>query len=209
MDPTPEKAGERHGPEGTQLHSGRHGPQLVHTRGRRWSDRAEKRFLDHLAATANVIASAQACGFSPQALYARRRKDAAFAERWDAALAQGYAHIEALLVQRSIEVLEGVEPDPATPIIIRDMTVKDALMLLGHHRRVVQGFPLKSRQRWQRPVPIEEVRADILRKVEAMERAQRVKTQRAWAKAVTGRDQPDVPAARDLVRAYRGGPRTS
>lgn len=192
------------GPEGTRLQTGRHGPQLVRTRGRRWSDRAEKRFLDHLAAAANVIASAQACGFSPQALYARRRKDAAFAERWDAALAQGYAHIEALLVQRSIEVLEGVEPDPATPIIIRDMTVKDALMLLGHHRRVVQGFPLKSR-RWQRPVPIEEVRQDVLRKVAAMERAQRIKTQRAWAKALTGREQPDVPATRDLVRVHRGG----
>jgi hypothetical protein len=53
-------------------------------------------------------------------------------------------------------------------------------------------------------VPIEDVRQDILRKVEAMERAQQVKTQRASAKALTGRDQPNVPAARDLLRVHRG-----
>jgi hypothetical protein len=118
------------GPQGTQLHLGRRGPQLVTTRGHRWSDEAETLFLDHLAATANVSASAKACAFSTHALYARRRKDPAFMQRWDVALAQGYAHVEAL---------EGFAPDPDTPIIIRDMTVKDALSLLGHHRRAIEG----------------------------------------------------------------------
>ncbi|HYE58036.1 MAG TPA: hypothetical protein VD948_06005 [Rhodothermales bacterium] len=149
-----EHEGDRSRPEGSQLYFGRHGPQRVNTRGARWSDEAETIFLDHLAATANVSASAKACGFTTQALYARRRKDAAFERRWDAALAQGYAHIEALLVQRAIEALEGFEPDPDTPIMIRDMTVKDAMILLGHHRRVVEGRPLKSRQRWPQEVPI-------------------------------------------------------
>ena len=181
------------GPEGTMIHTGRHGPQRVATRGRRWSDRAETIFLDHLAATANVTASASACGFTTQALYARRRKDAAFEQRWDAALAQGYAHIEALLVQRAIEALEGVEPDPATPIMIRDMTVKDALTLLGHHRRVVEGLPLKSRRRWQREVPIEEVRNEILRKVEAIERAKVARRAQGWVTALSRPPQPGLP----------------
>jgi hypothetical protein len=180
---TRQQAGERHGPEGTQLHVGRHGPQLVRTRGRRWSDQAEKRFLDHLAATANVMASAQACGFTTPALYSRR--DATFRQRWDVALAQGYAHIEALLVQRAIEALEGFEPDPATPLMIRDMTVKDALMLLGHHRRAVEGLlPHSRRPAWRQEPTIEEVKQGILRKIEAIERAERVKTGRAWAKAL-------------------------
>ena len=164
---------QRLGAERTRLRLGRHGPQRVRTRGARWSGEAERAFLDHLAATANVMASAEACGFSPQTVYARRRKDAGFEERWDVALAQGYAHIEALLVQRTIEALEGFEPDPAASIMIRDMTVKDALILLGHHRRVVEGLPLRSRRRWQQEMPIEEVRQDILRKVEAIERARR------------------------------------
>jgi hypothetical protein len=164
---------QRKGTVGTRVQLGRHGPQRVRSRGKRWSDTAETRFLDHLAATANVMASAEACRFSPQAVYARRRKDAAFEQRWDAALAQGYAHIEALLVQRTIETLEGFEPDPATPIVIREMTVKDALILLGHHRRVVEGRPMSSRQKWQREVPIEDVRESILRKIDAMDRSRR------------------------------------
>jgi hypothetical protein len=195
--------GERRRPEGTQLHFGRHGPQRVETRGWRWSDEAETLFLDHLAATANVTASSAACGFSPQALYARRRKDAAFQQRWDVALAQGYAHIEALLVQRAIEALEGFAPDPQTPLVIRDMTVKDALILLGHHRRTMEGLPRSRRKPWEREVPIEEVRQEILRKVEAIERVKRAQAGRDWAAAL-GSEQHQARAARELVQAYRG-----
>ena len=97
----------------------------------------------------------------------RRRKDPAFHKRWDVALAQGYAHIEALLVQRAIEALEGWAPDPDTPIVIRDMTVKDALILLGHHRRTIEGGP-RSRRQWARPRTLDEMRDSILRKLEAI-----------------------------------------
>lgn len=165
--------GERRGPAGTMIHTGRHGTQLVATDGHRWSDEAEEIFLNHLAATANVMASAKACGFSTAALYCRRRKEPAFQMRWDAALAQGYAHMEALLLQRSIEALEGFEPDPDTPIVIRDMTVKDALLLLGHHRRVLEGGPLRSRRRWERRKTFDECRESILTKIEAIERMSR------------------------------------
>ena len=191
------------GPKGTLLHENRHGPQLVRSRGRRWSDRAEKLFLDHLAATANVMASAEACGFSPQAVYARRRKDAAFQQRWDVALAQGYAHVEALLVQRAIEALEGFEPDPATPIIVRDMTVKDAMILLGHHRRTMEGRPRDRGKPWQRETPIEDVRQEILRRAEALDRVRRAKIARDWVAALTGQPHGDGATTRNLVAAYR------
>ena len=160
-----------HGPAGTLIHAGRHGTQLVSTRGHRWSDEAEELFLNHLAATANVSASARACGFSAEALYARRRKDGAFLQRWDVALAQGYAHMEALLLQRSIEALEGFAPDPDTPIVIRDLTARDVLTLLGHHRRAVEGGPRSKR--WARRKSFEESRDSILNKLEAIERARR------------------------------------
>jgi hypothetical protein len=171
------------GPQGTQLQLGRHGPQRVTTRGHRWSDEAETLFLDHLAATANVSASAKACGFSTHALYARRRQDPAFMQRWDVALAQGYAHIEALLIQRAIEALEGFAPDPDTPVIIRDMTVKDALILLGHHRRSIEGGP-RSRRQWARPRTLDEVSDSILRKLDAVAGAEQAKREQAWAKAL-------------------------
>lgn len=197
--PTPRPGGIK----GTQLHAGRHGPQRVRSRGRRWSDRAEKRFLDHLAATANVMASAEACGFTPQAVYVRRRKDAAFRQRWDVALAQGYAHVEALLVQRAIEALEGFEPDPATPIIARDMTVKDAMILLGHHRRTMEGRSRGRGKSWEREMPIEEVRQEILRRAEALDRVRRAKIARDWVAALTGRPHGNGTTTRDLVAAYR------
>jgi hypothetical protein len=124
-------------------------------------------FLDHLAATCNVMLSAKACGFSPQAVYRRRRIDPAFMARWDAALGQGYAHLEALMVQRAIEVFEGFAPDPEAPARIPEVSVQDALILLGHHRRKMEGGP-RSRREWARPRSLDEVRDSILRKLEAI-----------------------------------------
>jgi hypothetical protein len=83
--------------------------------------------------------------------------------------------------------------------------VLPAAILLGHHRRVVEGRPLASRQKWQREVRIDDVRAAILRKVEAIERARRIRTERAWAAALTGQSPREVPTATNLRLAYRPG----
>ena len=48
-------------------------------------------FLDHLAQTANVAASARAAGVSSNAVYAERRRTPAFRDAWALALAEGYA----------------------------------------------------------------------------------------------------------------------
>jgi len=159
--------GERAALGGTTIARGRWGPQVVATRGARWSDEAEAVFLDHLAATCNVTLSAKACGFSPQALYTRRRNDPAFMQRWDAALGHGYAHLEALMVQRAIEVFEGFAPDPDAPVRVPEVSVQDALILLGHHRRTIEGGP-RSRRQWARPRSLDEMRDSILRKLEAI-----------------------------------------
>src|SRR5688572_3558946 len=153
------------GPAGTGLLVGKEGPQLIRTRGRRWSDAAEAKFLDHLAASCNVTASAAASGFSCAAIYKRRRRDPAFAQRWLAALELGAARLYALLLQRAIEALEGFAPDPETPI--PQMTVKDALAVIGHHRRELERGPRSNRQ-WARPRTLDEVSESILRKLEAI-----------------------------------------
>lgn len=144
---------------------GKDGPQLIRSTGKRWSDAAEACFLDHLAASCNVTASAQAAGFSPAALYKRRRNDPAFSQRWQGALDQGYVRIEALLLRRAEEALEGVAPDPS--LAIPAMTVKDALAILGHHRRSVEQGP-RSRRQWARPRSLDELRDSILTKLEAV-----------------------------------------
>ena len=152
---------------GGTLKAGRWGPQIVEKKGPRWSDGDETAFLDHLAATCNVTLAAAAVGFTTQALYARRRRDAGFMKRWDAALAQGYSHLEGLLIRRAIEVFGDFAPDPEQATRIPEMTVKEALILLGHHRRNVEGGP-RSRRQWARPRTLDEVRDSILRKLEAI-----------------------------------------
>ncbi len=70
-----------------------------------------------------------------------------------------------LLVQRATEMLEGFAPDPDTPI--PEMTVKDALAVLGHHRNTVEGGP-RSRRQWARPKSLDEMGDSILAKLEAI-----------------------------------------
>jgi len=166
------ESGRPDGPAGSLVLIGPCGPQLKTTTGHRWSDEAEELFLDQLAATCNVTLAAKACGFSHAAIYRRRRKDAAFMQRWDVALRQGYAHLESLLLRRACDALEGVEPDPTAAVQIPEMTVRDALAVLGHHRRAIEGRP-RSRREWARRRPFEEARESILGKLEAIERARR------------------------------------
>ena len=75
-------------------------------------DRARRRtFLEWFAATCNVTLSAEKAGIAYQTVYKHRRKDAAFAEAWDEALAQGYAALEAGLLADAIaaEVAKAAE----------------------------------------------------------------------------------------------------
>jgi len=155
----------RRGPEGTGILVGAHGPQIIRSKGQRWSDEAEERFLDQLAASCNVSAAAEAAGFTRYSIYKRRRRDPAFAKRWQAAVEQGYARIEAMLVERASNSLEGFAPDPDTPI--PQMSVKEILAVLANYRRTVQGGP-RSRRQWARPRSLDEMRDSILAKLEAV-----------------------------------------
>jgi len=185
---------------GTTLRaSGKDGPQLIASAGKRWTDEAEARFLDSLAASCNVSLSAHAAGFCKEAIYQRRRRDAGFAARWQAALEQGYARIEMALVRRAADALEGFAPDPDTPI--PEMTVRDAVTILQLHRASVRGEGL--RPGWRAvPRSLDEVRDSILAKLEAIEAARRAGADpEALTEAGAGSahpepvEGPDVPAA--------------
>lgn len=152
------------GPAGSAILVGKDGPQLIRSTGKRWTDAAEGMFLDHLAATCNVAASAAAAGFSRTAVNARRRRDPGFAQRWQAALEIGYSRIEALLLRRAEEALEGWAPDTELPI--PPMSIKDAIAIIGHHRRAAERGP-RSRRQWARPRSLDEMRDSILAKLEA------------------------------------------
>jgi hypothetical protein len=154
--------------------------KVVRTTAQRWSDKAEALFLEELAATCNVRAAAAACGFSTVAIYKRRMRWPAFAEAWALAIEQGYANLEAMLVERATDsllpsaeaaVAEGAARGPT-------MSIGDAMNLLRLHRASVHGGRPQD-YGWREKAPdIEDVRASILRKIEAIERADALKAKR-------------------------------
>ena len=155
-----------HGPAGTRaVLGGKDGPQVIRSKGDRWTEEAEAAFLDQLAASCNVLAACEAAGFCNTTVYKRRREDAGFARRWQAALEQGYVRIEMALVRRAADALEGLAPDPDTPI--PTMTVEQAIKVLDRHRAAVKG-EARSKRNWTRPRTLDEVSESILRKLEAI-----------------------------------------
>ena len=160
---------QRCGPSGATLRRERGAKsKLVRTTGKRWSDAAEARFLEVLAVSANVSAAAEAAGFSTTAIYVRRLNQPQFAARWAQAMELGYTRLECLALAAGTSALTGVplaadHPMPA-------VTMADVLNLLKLHRAQVRGGP-DQRYGWRTKLPsIEDVDAEILRRVEAIER---------------------------------------
>lgn len=157
------------GPKGSIARaSGKDGPQIVESKGKRWTDEAEEIFLDHLAVTANYTLAAKKTGFSREAIYKRRRRDPAFAERCRAAIAQAVDNIDALLVEGAERALAGRAPACDSPI--PPMSIEQAIAVVKLHRPSVTGEG--KRPGWRgRPRSLAEVKDSILRKLSAIERA--------------------------------------
>ena len=141
---------------------------------------AIERFLDMLAGSANVRRAAAAAGASPQGFYARRRRDEGFREAWDAALDSGRARLEALLLARAIRRFDpeeetasddGIDGDRALLSDASPMSVDEAMRLLamGRGKPAGQGRG-QGREAWRKRPSLDEVRASILRKIEAIKR---------------------------------------
>ena len=134
---------------------------------------AIERFLDMLAATANVRRAAAAAGASAAGFYARRRRDDGFRMAWDAALESGRARLEALLLARAIHRFDPEEVDrgDAERGTLSDdppMTVDEAMRLLAMARGKPAG---RGGEAWRQPrKSLAEVQDSILRKIEAIER---------------------------------------
>lgn len=164
------KRRKRAGPVGVRVQAyGKDGPQRVRSWGKRFTPEAEAVFLAGLRGSCNVRYSADQCGFTPTALYARRKRDAGFAERWRLARDDGFARIEALLVERAEEALSGQPEDPQSPI--PTMTVGEAISILKLHRPSVTGEGRTIGR--SQPRPLGEMKGSILRKLSSFERARR------------------------------------
>jgi hypothetical protein len=164
--------------------------QIARARLRQWTPRVEERFLAALAATCNVKAGCAEVGLTAASAYNHRKRWPAFARRWDEALEIGYAQLECGLVEAACNLFSaGSEADPEDrrPVEvgpIRAMTAAHAIHLLHMHKHRVHAIGKRPGLRAREP-DIEDVRAEILRKVAAMERADKARLERdreAWAR---------------------------
>lgn len=162
--------------------------QIARARIGQWSARTEQRFLAALAATCNVKASCAEIGMSHGSAYAHRKRWAAFATRWDAAIETGYARIEMALVEHGCNLFSGIELPPEGPM--GPMSVEQAIHLLHMHKHAARGIGKAPGVGWRRRKTLDEVKDSILRKLDAFdrrramdaaERAAQERVEREWA----------------------------
>lgn len=87
-------------------------------------------FLDALAETSNVTQAAARAVISPSRAYQLRRTNAAFRSEWQAALVEGYSHLELETLHRLRMGVEAGKDD-------RKFDIANALRLLTLHSRSV------------------------------------------------------------------------
>ena len=135
----------------------------------RFNEKRREAFLSHLAATCNVLASAEVAGVSPCTTYRIRRLEPAFRALWDEALDQGYARLEARLLQLSEIALgddRGIEADPRAA----DMDVPRIMALLRQRPsfEAGRGRGGQAARRAPQPAPIEDVAKQLIKRLKAM-----------------------------------------
>lgn len=142
-------------------------------------------YLDALAGCCNVTQAAATAGVSVTTVNAHRRRDPAFAQQCEEALAIGYDMLESLVMERAARG-EGYRPgvvEPPSPHTVDTGLALHLLQLRG--RRLGQ----RTGQGGQRPRPVgeSELNAAILAKLELAERRRRRRTRRgAGARAGAG-----------------------
>lgn len=114
--------------------------QLTKRGWNRFDAARRKVFLKWFAATANTAESARRAGVGKSTVSDHRMKDARFAEAWDRALEQGYARLEAKILEMQWEQAAGEPIDfdgsfepPDAPLV--DLAM--ALQILKQHKAEV------------------------------------------------------------------------
>ena len=131
-------------------------PKHGKNKGKKINTRWRVTFIEALARTSNVSKSAAEAGMDTSAVYRARREDAAFCDRWQLALCEGYDHLE-------LEVLRRLREGDLATADGGKYDFGSALRILAAHRDSA------ARTRAQRSnVSVAEVRASINRKVEEM-----------------------------------------
>jgi hypothetical protein len=114
--------------------------QAARTGGRKLFDaRRRAIFLEWFAATCNAKLAAEKADIGYHTVFRHRRLDSGFAEAWDAALAQGYAVLEAGLLADALASEannhSNSETDEQATEIISPLNFEQRMALLREYRR--------------------------------------------------------------------------
>lgn len=120
-------------------------PQARRERNGSWTAARRAAFLRHLAATCNVRASARAVKMDESGAYYLRQRSPEFREAWAGALHEGYARLEAELLDRATNGVRETVPQPGggdrETVKYSDQM---ALALLRMHRQSVAEHAQKQ-----------------------------------------------------------------
>jgi hypothetical protein len=107
----------------------------------KWTIKRTMLFLEHLSEHCNVSAALAYSGMASSSLYRRRRDCSEFRKAWDQALEQGYARLEAILLDRA---LNGEEQEVLNKngikVTLRKISNALGLALLKLHNIRVAAF---------------------------------------------------------------------
>lgn len=123
-------------------------------------------FFATLTDTCNVRRSAKAAGFTANWAYRRRKFDAAFRNGWVAAVREGYAKLELILLERAMTgTPKLVRTSKGDDRIMREYSTALAIALLKRHADTADAAQYEpSEDEWT------EVRERILEKLEGLKR---------------------------------------
>jgi hypothetical protein len=125
-------------------------------------------FFATLADTCNVTRSARAAGFTANWAYRRRKFDAAFRNGWAAAVREGYAKLELILLER---VMKGtpklVRTSGGSDRVMREYSTALSIALLKRHAETADAAQYEPSDD-----ELAEVRERILEKLEGLKRRQ-------------------------------------
>lgn len=149
--------------------SKREGVQVVRAGEGRWTPEAEETFFAWLGAGWGVRRAAKEAGFSTQAIYARRRLNPDFAERWAEAKGDGLERNDLLLID-SVQWTLDPEAVEAAEDLPRP-TIAEAIRIQTLYRQGGSPGSGGGGRAWPaRPRSLDEVRESILTKLSALAR---------------------------------------
>lgn len=135
-------------------------------RAHEWTAEKKRRFLEELASTCNVAASLRAVKMGSGSLYTLQKRDAGFRAEWSAALREGYAKLEVMLLDRALNgTVKTVTRADGSVDKTHEYPNAIALSLLKMHRETAIEADVEYH-----PEEIEAARRRIMRKVKAVQK---------------------------------------